>query len=256
MLLTTTSRLFKGTFKALFSDFDAFIRICWAWYALIAVLVVLAALLGISNAAVMALPIALIWIVANASIAVAWHRHLLLQERVGPVNLHVGGRELLYIGKTLLVLLVMLVPLMVLGGFFGLLVAVIGSGSGQVVLPVLVAGALFIFLLLPLIMRLSLILPATALDEKLGIGEAFRDSKGLGLPMALAGVLLTIVVGAIDYGLKAVGAALGEGAITGALAVVILSLALQIAMTALQIGILTGGYYIFRERQMADGPQG
>ncbi|WP_171900807.1 hypothetical protein [Stappia indica] len=35
-----------------------------------------------------------------------------------------------------------------------------------------------------------------------------------------------------------------------AIAVLILSLALQIALTALQIGILSGGYYILREREM------
>ncbi|MAA98541.1 MAG: hypothetical protein CMN86_09625 [Stappia sp.] len=253
MFFQTTTRLFTGALKALFSDFDAFIRICWAWYLLIAVLSVLAILLLGERAPVATIPIALILLASSGSIAVAWHRNLLLRERPGPVHLRFGGRELRYIGKTVLILLMTVIPFSIVGAIIGGVLGASGVGEMQAMLLGLLV--LFgIFFVLPSIMRVSLILPATALDEKLGIGEAFRDSGGLGLPMAIAGVLLMLLVGAIDYVLGFAAGALGGGSVVGAVAVAILSIALQIAATALQIGILTGGYYILRERQMPTQP--
>lgn len=253
MFFQTTQRLFTGAIKALFSDFDAFVRICWAWYLLIAVLSVLSSvLLGAASSAA-ALPIAVIWLAASGSIAVAWHRNLLLRERPGLVHLQFGGRELRYVGKTILLLLIIVVPFSIVGTIIGGVLGASGVGGAQAVLLGLLV--LFgIFFVLPLFMRVSLILPATALDEKLGIAEAFRDSKGLGLPMAIAGVLLILLVGAINFVLGFVGGALDGGSVVGGVAVFVLTIAVQIAATALQIGILTGGYYILRERQMPVQP--
>uniref|UniRef100_UPI003BA89488 hypothetical protein n=1 Tax=Stappia sp. TaxID=1870903 RepID=UPI003BA89488 len=250
MFFQTTTRLFTGALKALFSDFDAFIRICWAWYLLIAVLSVLAIILLGERVPAAIIPIALIWLASSASIAVAWHRNLLLRERPGPVHLRFGGRELRYIGKTFLIMFIVIIP----AAIVMLVAMLVTSGSSSVWASLLVVGAVATFLVLPPVMRLSLILPATALDEKLGIGEAFYDSEGLGLPMAIAGVLLALLVGAIDYVLGFAAGALGGGSVVGAVAIAILSIALQLAATALQIGILTGGYYILRERQMPAQP--
>lgn len=243
MFARTTGRLFTGTFKALFGDFDGFVRIVWAWYALVAVLAALGQLVG-GESPVVAAVVTLVWLCSSASIAVAWHRNLLLGERPAAFNLTFGRREIAYLLKTLLIALIAAVPALVLITLASALVTV-----GVVALSALVVLA--VFLVLPPIMRLCLVLPATALDEPLGFGEAFSRSAGLGVPMALAGVATGLCVGALDLGLTQLAGLLGGGAAFGAIAVFILSLGLQIAMTALQIGILTGGYYILRERQMA-----
>lgn len=241
MFARTTARLFTGAFKALFSDFDAFLRIVWAWYALVAVLGVLGMLLAANSIAVGFVVVA-VWLCSSASIAVAWHRNLLLGERPGPVNLSFGRREIAYLGKTFLVFLIMMIPSMVLGAT--------ALPFMQNWMGFMIVAGLMLLLILPLFMRLCLILPATALDEPLGISDAFYRSEGLGLPMALAAVGTGLCIGALDMVLSVVANTIGGGAVFAAIAVLILSLALQIAMTALQIGILSGGYYILREREM------
>lgn len=247
MFARTTGRLFTGTFKALYSDFDAFIRIVWAWYLLVAVLSVAGRLFAAQSVAVTAVT-ALVFLCASASISVAWHRNLLLREAPGPVNLKFGGRELRYAAKTLLITLCMVAASAIVGAILGAIGQMAGSQS------ILFGGlAIFFLFALPVVMRVFLILPATALDEKLGIAEAFRDSEGLGPPMAVAGIAVLLIAGALEYGLGWFVGVLGAGSLFGVVALFILSVALQIAVTALQIGVLTGGYYILRERQMAQG---
>lgn len=267
MLIATTIRLFTGTFKALYADFDAFIRICWPWYALIAVLSLVAVLLvGGAQAPAIALPVALLWVVASSSIAVAWHRHLLLREALPPVNLRFGAREARYLLKMLQVLLVLLLPMIALGAAAGFVLALLAGGPSDGlaegiaeggpavagVAPIVVIG-LALLALMPILMRISLVLPAAALDERLGLLEAWRESRGLGLPMTFATIGLGLVVGSLELVLRQAGGVLGEASFAGALALAILAIALQIATTALQIGVLTGGYYILRERGMAGG---
>lgn len=241
MFARTTARLFTGAFKALFSDFDGFLRIVWAWYALVAVLGVLGTLLA-ANSIIVIFVLAGVWVCSSASIAVAWHRNLLLGERPGPVNLSFGRREIAYLGKTFLVFLIASVPLLI----FVTLTSVMVNGMTSL----FIAMTVVVVFVLPALMRLFLILPATALDEPLGIAEAFARSEGLGLPMALAAIGTGLCIGVLDMVLSVVAKTMGGGAVFGAIAVLILSLALQIAMTALQIGILSGGYYILRERDM------
>ena len=242
----TPGRLFTGTFKALFSDFDAFIRIVWAWYLLVAVLSVAGRLFAAQSVAVTAVT-ALVFLCASASIAVAWHRNLLLRESPTSMHLAFGRREVSYVLKTVLILLIMAVPATILA-----VLAVLFANKGSLVTLVVVA-LLVSLLLTPPFMRMCLVLHATALDEKLGIAEAFRDSEGLGLPMAVAGIAIGLIVGALEYGLGSFVGLFAGGSLFGVVALFILSVALQIAVTALQIGVLTGGYYILRERQMAQG---
>lgn len=263
MFFQTTVRLFTGTFKALFSNFENFLKICWAWFALmmLAQLVLgpgpqadpdtpMAAAPGDLLASLVFLALALL---SSASISVAWHRCLLLNETPPTVNLRVGGRELAYAGRFLLLMLIagaLFVPLAFLT------TAIIGAMdvSGGVFTVFVLSGVL-ILILLPLLARIALILPACALDEPLSVKEAFGSSAGLGGPMVLSGIAASL---AVTLPLLALGwlVALGGGGMFSLVATLILSLAAQIAGTALQIGILTGGYYILRERQMAAGGAG
>jgi hypothetical protein len=253
MLFKTTGRLFFGAFKALFANFETFLKISWAWFAIF-----LVAQMAVSGLApqdpqtvraghlVVSLAFAVVYVIGNASIAVAWHRCLLMEERPGWMHLAVGGRELRYAGKFLVVLLIMMVLMIPVVALLFLFVS-------QDILAIVVMIAAIVFFVLPLMLRFSLVLPAVALDETLGFGEAFRDSERLGLPMSLVAVGLSLVIvgGTFAVGLLAV---IGAGAgVFAVVAVFILTLALQISATALQVSVLTGGYYILRERQMPSG---
>lgn len=258
MFVTTTSRLFVGAFKALFSNFDSLIKICWAWYALLLAVQLSAfvfpgEMTGTATAGprdvVFTLVAIVLFFVSSSSIAVAWHRCLLLEEAPGSFHLKVGAREVSYLLKMFLIAAIAVVPAIVMLTLAGLFASV---GGG--VLSVL-SGVVFLIIALPFFMRLSLILPATAFDEKLSIGEAFRDSEGLGLPMGLAAIGLGLIVGAVSAVLGYLTAA-GGGQFITVFATVILSLVLQIVATALQISVLTGGYYILRERQANAAQQG
>jgi hypothetical protein len=253
MLFKTTGRLFFGAFKALFANFETFLKISWAWFAIFLFGQVLGEIVfppefgAIGPGRVVgAFVFGAAYIFGNASIAVAWHRCLLMDERPGWLHLTVGGRELRYALKFLVVLLIMMVLMIPVGALLWLFIS-------QGILAIVVMIAAIVFFVLPLMLRFSLVLPAVALDEPLGFGEAFRDSEGLGLPMSLAAVGLSLVIvgGTFAVGLLAV---IGAGAgVFAVVAVFILMLALQISATALQVSVLTGGYYILRERQMPSG---
>ncbi|WP_425089411.1 hypothetical protein [Stappia sp.] len=254
MLFKTTGRLFIGAFKALFANFETFLKICWAWFAIF--LIGQAALSSFVpqdptsvNAAHLAalLVFAIVYVLGSASIAVAWHRCLLMEERPGWLHLTVGGRELRYALKFLAISLIMILLTIPVGGLIWLI------GLTGFLATVVATAAMMIFFVLPFTMRFSLVLPAVALDEPLGLVEAFRDSKGLGLPLSFSAVVVGGVAGGATFviGLLAVGA--GGASLFAGIAVFILTLALQISATALQVSVLTGGYYILRERQMPSG---
>ncbi|SDU38680.1 hypothetical protein [Stappia sp. ES.058] len=252
MISKTTGRLFFGAFKALFANFETFLKICWAWFAIF-----LVAQMAVSGLApqdpqtvsaghlVVSLAFAVVYVIGNASIAVAWHRCLLMEERPGWLHLAVGGRELRYAGKFVQIIL------MVMAMVIPIITTLVLLTAGMI--GIVLAVAAMVFFILPMVLRFSLVLPAVALDEPLGFGEAFSDSEGLGLPMSFAAVGLSLVIvgGTFVVGLLAVGA--GGASLFAGVAVFILTLALQISATALQVSILTGGYYIMRERQMPSG---
>ncbi|GGF00432.1 hypothetical protein H1W37_07170 [Stappia taiwanensis] len=254
MLFKTTSRLFFGAFKALFANFETFLKICWAWFAIFLAGQVIGEIFSPPEfgaigpgRVVAAFVFVVVYVLGNASIAVAWHRCLLMEERPGWLHLTVGGRELRYALKFFAVMLILMVLMIPVAALLWLFIS-------QGILAIVVMIATMVFFVLPFILRFSLVLPAVAMDEPLGFGEAFRDSEGLGLPMSLAAVGLSLVIagGTFAVGLLAM---IGGGAgLFSVVAATILLLALQVAATALQISVLTGGYYILRERQ-ANAPQ-
>ena len=83
-------------------------------------------------------------------------------------------------------------------------------------------------------------------------GSSYYLLAVLAAPIAAdTGWPLSWIVGALSIGLLAAGA--GGASVFAGIAVFILTLALQISATALQVSVLTGGYYILRERQMPSG---
>lgn len=119
--------------------------------------------------------------------AVAWHRFVLQEEYVGMVAPFSGGRVLGYVGRSLLLgLLLFLLMIPALFLLVPLFSAATQSGSLLLILPIGLALSVFLNWLL---VRWSLILPAGAVDRKLRIGESWKATA----PVSVA-ILVPIVV--------------------------------------------------------------
>lgn len=55
----------------------------------------------------------------------------------------------------------------------------------------------------PILMRISLILPAVAVDQPISIKEAWRNGRGLGIPMALANLGIAALFWILNFILNA-----------------------------------------------------
>lgn len=253
----TTFRLLQGTFKALYYNFDVFLRLCWAWFLiLIALTTAVMAFIGsegdpeLTSAA--QIVVILIALVANASIAVSWHRCLLMDEMPGVTHLKIGAREWAYLGRSVLVgviAITMTFAISFIVHAFGAIAD--GATANAMWLLTLLTGAMFIFLIVPAVLRLSLILPAGAVDRPLGIRDAWRMSRNLGYPMLFAVLGIAIVIALTQEVLDALLNLVSFQWFLGVYYILksgILLVALQILSLALTIGILTGGYKIMLER--------
>lgn len=151
-------------------------------------------------------------VLAGFSIGVAYLRRVLLGRREFPLafglrNLRVGWKIVL-----LAVLgAVCLVPLLVVSSVLVAVFAPLGL-AGLVATP---------FLALMLMQRLSLVLPAAALDDPMTLAESWRLTRGLGTAIAVAALVLSLLV------LVALGLWWGAVALAEALAAALLPLALS-----------------------------
>lgn len=112
-------------------------------------------------------------------VAVAWHRYVLLNEYPDAVlPAFRGGRVLAYFGRVVLLALVLVLPLIILGVVTANLVGGRG-GSWPVGLTVLfvIAGAVFFWAST----RLSMVLPAAAIGEPLGLAGAWAATQPISL---------------------------------------------------------------------------
>jgi hypothetical protein len=185
------------------------VRISWLW--LLILLPVYAALhwldwawqqeRGLTSTIAASGLLIMIELPALASIAVAWHRLILRQERVtARAYLRLGGNVWLYVLYTLLLGLLFLAPLVLLllpiaddpdsvwmpavndsAWLFWLLTAFVLAQAVALFLALAVG-----FLVLP---RLSLVLPAVALGEPLSLRRAWRMTRANTLRLTLASVL-------------------------------------------------------------------
>jgi hypothetical protein len=145
-----------------------------------------------------------------ASIAVAWHRLILRQERVtAPAYLRLDRTVWLYLIRSLLLALLVMVPVAIPLALIGLSeVAATVAGDLVVVLglsllggSVVVLGQILVLLLV--VPRLSLVLPALALGQPLSPREAWRASRantlrlGLATGLCMAPAVLLLVLAAL-----------------------------------------------------------
>ena len=98
-----------------------------------------------------------------AVFAVRWHRFFLLDERESVFSDVLGARNWHFLGYTLLLTFAPFVPM-----WFFLLIS-------EFVSRLLSIASLILFLVM---FRFSLVLPGTAVDQPLGLGEAWRNMRG------------------------------------------------------------------------------
>ncbi|WP_010141479.1 hypothetical protein [Oceanicola sp. S124] len=134
--------------------------------------------------------------VAYLWIAVAWHRYVLLREEgAGWVPRFRSDRMLGYLGRGILLVLLMVIPAMIMGILVGALAM---SGSFALVF---IGSVVITFALMVIFYRLSPVLPATALGEPLKMKEAWAKTRGAGWDIAL----LALITAVINSVLQAVG---------------------------------------------------
>lgn len=189
--------------------------------------------------------------VAFASIAVSWHRYILLDEiPQGWARLRLDGIVFRYIGISLLITLLFVVGGGLIGGVLGFVIAIVGQVVANTTMfsfLAIVLVTLFVWAL-PTVFRIMITLPATALGRRdYSFSKAWNDSRGNF--WQLLGVILLIVICFALVGLVAglAGFLLNRLGFAG----MSISLAMQLAInwfsTIVGITMLTSLYGIFHE---------
>jgi hypothetical protein len=131
----------------------------------------------------------LVYVFVSAWIAVSWHRFILLEEYPGLLPALSGRPVLPYVGKTFLLGLVMILAMIPALLIVGLLTNLFGPTSG--ILSVLGIGlALYVSYVW---LRIGLALPATALGQSMGVGEAWRSTAPHANAILSTGALLILL---------------------------------------------------------------
>ena len=151
-----------------------------------------------TRAVVVNFVVSLLGVVPYCIFSVTWHRLVLL----GPVAARPslmpawGGRHWRYLGYGILITIIsyaILLPAFIAIGF-----ATGAGGTSEVaVWPLLLGLALFLiaFFVTPyLFMRLSFVLAAVCLDERYGLGDSWRQTRGQGLRLFALGVLVSVPI--------------------------------------------------------------
>lgn len=179
---------------------------------------------------------AVVWLFALSWVAVAWHRHILLEERSGLLPPLRQDLVWPYLGRTILIALIMVLLAIPVGLVLSLLLAV-----SQSVVMLLVVGILTWLALGWVAMRLSLVLPARAVDKPMTFGESWAATR----PASGGIVGIVLVLGAINVVLGwLIPAVLGANLLAA-----LLSLIVQWFTAMLGLSVLTTLYGTLVERR-------
>lgn len=245
-------RILSDAFHQTFDNLDVVFKACGAWFALQFTFSVIFLAFPSSPGETSA-PALFAWLAAFitmvlswSSIAVAWHRFILTGEKPNAIHLRFGSLEFWFLLRALLIGLIgllMFLPVAAIG-------LALSAASSGILIPVLATGIAYLFLS-QFLMRFNLALPATAIDQPLGIGEAFTLGEGVGLPMVFASVVLmlpfALVTQLIEYMLNLASASLPL--ILVQLKFALLEILLQIIVAVLGISVVTAGYRAAIERK-------
>ena len=184
---------------------------------------------------------------AFSSCAVAWHRYVLLDEvPKGLARLRVDGTVWRYLGNLLLIALIVVVPTIPLALF------VVPLMAANTSLGIFAALAYSSLVLVPIIYRLSIKLPAVALGRSdFKLRDAWASAAGNWWQLAAVGFLVSAISWATGLALKAVSlvlAAVASGT-AGFLLDVLLQVGVNWVVTILGITLLTSLYGFFVEKR-------
>ena len=189
----------------------------------------------------MDLVIAAISLVVFSSIAVNWHRYILLDEITAAEKIMRLDRPVWnYAGRTLTIMLITLVPLVIFSTVF---IAAIPGLSLLLAVPFFVAG---IF-----IMRMSVALPALALERKdFGIGAALQLTQGNNLQFAALLALNALVLLATFLVIGVVLSIVGAINLTAAkVLTLLLSVPVNLFLSLFSVSLLSSLYGFFVEKR-------
>lgn len=138
--------------------------------------------------------------------AVSWHRYYLLGRRdtVGPIQFHVGRRELRFFFYDL----IFIVPLIAVTTYL-ITVSMVIESSGNVNLGLLFSSLAVMFIILFLWARCLLIFPAVAVEDDKGLTIAWTQRRGTtwrltaaflvaSIPLIILGALIEFLNGVFD----------------------------------------------------------
>ena len=189
----------------------------------------------------MDLVIAAISLVIFSSIAVNWHRYILLDEITAAEKIFRLDRPVWsYAVRTLTIMLITLVPL---GIFSTVFLAAVPSLSLLLAVPFFAAGIV--------IMRMSVALPALALERKdFGIGAALQLTRGNNLQFAALLALNTLVLLATFLVIGVVLSIVGAVSLTAAkVLALLLSVPVNLFLSLFSVSLLSSLYGFFVEKR-------
>ncbi len=182
-----------------------------------------------------------------SSIAVSWHRYILMDEiPQGMTRLRLDRVVWRYFGNTLLVVLIVTVASIPLVAVVSLATVVIGLGAGAASGLTMAAAGLFA---IPLSYRLMVKLPAIAIgNDGFTMREALAKTTGSSLQLCMAGVI--VIIAALLIGTLLGGFAVLLGAGSGGPGAFVASVVQQLVswfVTIFTVTFLTSLYGFFVE---------
>jgi hypothetical protein len=264
MFIETTRRLLVGTVKAVSMNPVLFVKVCGAWTVLLALVSIVSELMTDTSASDTTsfqpadIPYLVGGMISTASISVAWIRGVLLNEPVSGVYFKIKIREVIFFFWSLVIFLILGAILLFCVFFIIIIPDFVATflyfyfGSWVIQVYYYVSIGVIVAIVLFLYAALSLILPAKALDEDLTLQQAFYESRGLRLPMIVSFLVVGGVLLCVYYLIDFLVPAESARSVLGAIKTFVLEAVANLGLV-LHTGILTGGYYILRERQMPSG---
>ena len=186
--------------------------------------------------ALAALLIMLLFLFVSAWIAVAWHRFILLEDYPGLLPPLAGRPVWRYLGKTILLGLVLALVAFPAGFVMGVIMAILQNAGPDLFSIFSLGLALYVSYMW---LRFGIVLPATAVSRPMGITEAWRATA----PYATAILGTCVIFVLINTGISLVGAILPVSL------AVLLTVAANWVMLMVGISILTTLYGVIVERR-------
>lgn len=186
-----------ASYRLLFANLGAFLGIAWPWMASAYVIGYAGGYLTVHTGEdVLAVLGAIAVTLCAAIVAAKWHRRVLLgAAAVGPA-MALAGRDLVFIGRAVLLLLATIFPLSIL-----LTVAVFAmfTSGAAMILGMILLCILGTLVTMYVLARFCLILPAAAIDNRaFGWRGSWRATAGVWLRLSGGALVVAVPLAAIS----------------------------------------------------------